>query len=374
MMTHTAWRALAALILLSLGLSLAPVVAAQPRSAVAPLHPITPAAGQLWLLGQPFEVRGLNYIHYTGSPVGCPELHFGADPTCPWDRAAIDADMDRLAGLGVNTIRVFLNYYVFGGARAQDPNYRMDLALAHLDELLASASRRGIYVMPVLLVKFPQDQLNPAGFDQAFELHVRPVVRHLAARPGIIAWDLFNEPDLGSPIDGRCWDWDNGDFPLCLTLANQRLAFMQRLSNEVRQLDPGRPITIGLGFAKNYFRPLAAEQRLADMVDIYTFHYYDDDPFDSGRYAQHWYYGKGLPTDLRRSISELHNLGQGKPVIITELGFPLAPEGRRSLAEVQRDLRLSLNTSREAGARGVMLWPFERDLNLIVGDLFTAGR
>lgn len=363
-------RALVVLGLLTLGVTLVPPAAAQ---SAPPLHPVTPAAGRLWLLGQPFEVRGLNYIHYTGSPVGCPELHFGADRDCPWDQAAIDADMDRLAAKGVNTIRVFLNYYVFGGALALDANFPLERKLARFDALLASANRRGIYVMPVLLVKFPQDQIHAEGYRAALEFHVRPVVRHLAGRPGIIAWDLFNEPDLAHTIDDRCWDWDNGDFPLCLRLAQERIAFLTQLSAEVRALDPGRPLTIGLGFAKNYFRPVAAEQRLAELVDIYSFHYYDDEPIDSGRYVQHWYYGQGFPADLRRAISELRRLPPGKPVIVSELGFPQAPAGHRSAAEVQRDLRASLAIIRESEAQGVMLWPFERDMNLAVGDLFTAG-
>jgi hypothetical protein len=32
-------------------------------------------------------------------------------------------------------------------------------------------------------------------------------------------------------------------------------------------------------------------------------------PDDSGRYKAHWYYGKGFPTDLHRSISEIQALG-----------------------------------------------------------------
>lgn len=336
-----------------------------------PLHPVVPDAGQLWRLGQPFEVRGVNYIHFTGSPAGCPELHFGADSACPWDQQAIDADMARLHALGVNSIRIFLNYYVFGGARAADPAYSLAPPLAHLDALIASAGRNGIYVMPVLLAKFPQDQMTVAGYERAAELHVRPVLRHLAGRPGILALDLFNEPDIGSPIDQRCWDWDNGDFPLCYTLAEQRLAFLRLLSVDARALDVGRPITIGMAFAKSYFRPAGLPGDIAALVDIYSFHYYDDDPFDSGRYAAHWYYGAGFPADLRRGIGELTAMPVRKPVLVTELGFPTGPGSLRDEAALRRDLARGLTTARESEAAGVMLWPFQEPHELLVGRLFV---
>lgn len=335
------------------------------------LPAIAVADSQFTLGGVPFEVRGVNYIHPSGTAAGCPELHFGADARCPWDLAAIDADMDRLRALGVNTVRIFLNYYVFGGARAIDPNYSLEQPLAHLDALIESANRRGIYVLPVLLAKFPQDQLNQEGYAQALALHVDPLVSHLAGRPGLLGWDLFNEPDIGSPIDERCWDWDNGDFPLCAELAAQRIAFLTDLIYEVRWRDPGRPLTIGMAFAKSYFRPAHVPSPLAALVDFYSFHYYDDDPKDSGRYAEHWYYGAGLPIDLQRGILELHMLPQRKPVLVSELGFPAGEGARRDAEAVARDLRLSLETIRQSGGAGTILWPFAATPEEQVGALFT---
>jgi endo-1,4-beta-mannosidase len=193
----------------------------------------------------------------------------------------------------------------------------------------------------------------------------------LAGNPGLLAWDLFNEPDLGGPIDQRCWDWDNADFPLCFPLANERLHFIKAIHDEVKQLDPPRLTTVSLGFAKNYFEPDTADLRLADVVDFFAFHYYDDDPYDSGRYAAHWYYGQGFPTDLRRAIGELTALNPKKPIVITELGFPTGPGAKRTLADLPRDLRTGVQTARDTGADGVMLWPFQTNMDELVGDLFT---
>jgi endo-1,4-beta-mannosidase len=336
------------------------------------LPAITVSRGRIAAGGRPLEIRGVNYIRPSGSDSSCPELHFGADSRCAWDQAAVDADMERLQILGVNTVRIFLNYYVFGGARAADPMYSTDAPLAHLDSLIASANRRGIYVLPVLLAKYPQDQFTEAGLTMTVDLYLNPVVRHLAGQTGMLGWDLFNEPDIGSPIDERCWDWDNGDFPLCKELAIQRADFLTQIHAQLRQIDTAHLTTIGMGFAKSYFRPAEAAERLAALVDFYSFHYYDNDPYESGRYAQHWYYGQGLPGDLQRGIDELATMAQAKPVLISELGFPSGPGALRDEAALRQDLALSLQTARDSGAVGVILWPFQPSPEELIGDLFTA--
>lgn len=340
-----------------------------PEDPGPPLPPVQVVEGRLLAGDTPLVVRGVNYLHPTGTESGCPELHFGADAVCLWRPEVIEADMARLQARGVNTVRVFLNYYVFGGAKAVRADYDLTPALAHLDGLINSANRHGIYVLPVLLAKFPQDQLTAAGYEQASELHVRPVVSHLAGRPGVLGLDLFNEPDIGSPIDGHCWDWDNGDYPLCIELAKGRLEFLARLNAEVRALDPSHPLTIGAAFAKSYFRPIAAPSRLDELVDFYSFHYYDNDPFDSGRYAQHWYYGQGFPRDLERSLVELEALPGMKPVVITELGFPTGAGALRDEAALRADLQTALATAEAAGA-GLVLWPFQEPHEALLGELF----
>jgi hypothetical protein len=328
--------------------------------------------GVLAVNGRPFEVRGINYIHTANAdPAHCPDIHFGADANCPWDAGAVADDMAALAARGVNTVRVFLNYYVFGGARSVDPTYDMGVALEHLDTLIADANRHGIYVLPVLLAKYPQDRFGAEGAAAALELHVRPLVRHLAGRPGLLAWDLFNEPDLGGPVDQRCWDWDNAGYAGCFPLAAERLRFVKLVHDEVKALDPQRLTTVSLGFGKSYFSPKWASIRLADVVDFFSFHYYDNDPYDSGRYQAHWYYGQGFPADLRRAIVELHQLHLDKPVLISELGFPTGPGTLRPPSALRPDLLLALQTGRDNRVSGYLLWPFQTRYDELPGDLFV---
>lgn len=324
------------------------------------------------LTDQPLsDIRGVNYLRPTGySADQCPDLQFGQDSQCPWDIAAITVDMQRLQALEVNTVRIFLNYYTFGGASKTNPEYDMAEALAHLDSFIDVAQQHDIQVLPVLLSKYPQDRFTPADLEIALRVHVRPVLRHLAPRGGIVGWDLFNEPDIGSPVDQRCWDWANADHGLCFTLAEERLSFLRRVRQEVRLYDTERPITIGMAFAKSYFQPAGTTFSANDLVDFYSFHYYDNDPYDSGRYAEHWYYGQGFPADLIRGITELQALGSNKPIVVTELGFPTGAGHIRTTPELRRDLAVSYDVTRQYGA-GIMLWPFQPEPEELVGDLFT---
>ena len=321
--------------------------------------------------GQTFFMRGTNFVRATGVDRDrCWSLQFGADPRCPWDMTAIEADLARLQARGVNTIRVFLNYYVFGGQANVNPEYLPEVPKAHFDDLLAAANRRGIYVIPVLLIDYPQDQFAPQFWQGALDRHVRPVVRRYADHPGIIAWDLYNEPDIGSPIDIRCWDWDNADFPGCFPLAEARLAFLQQIAAETKRIDPGTPLTISVAFAKSYFEPAEAQLRLADMVDFYAFHYYDRDPYDSGRYQAHWYYGKGFPADLRRAITELQVGIPPRPIVITELGFPSDAAATRDAAGLRRDLATALRVAVAERTAGLLIWSFQETIAEAPGNLF----
>ena len=223
----------------------------------------------------------------------------------------------------------------------------------------------------MLLVEYPQDRFGPEHYERALEWHVRPLVRHFAGKPGNLAWDLFNEPEIGSPIDERCWDWDNADFPLCFPLAEERQRLVRVIHDEVKRLDPERLTTVGMAFAKSYFEPAEVAIRMADVVDFYTFHYYDNEPYNSGRYRQHWYYGEGFPADLRRAIEELHALGLRKPVVVTELGFPTGPGTTRTLDDLRRDQRIALQTIRNARGAGVVLWSFQSSPEELLGDLFV---
>jgi endo-1,4-beta-mannosidase len=350
--------------------------AAQPPIVSPPISPVIIHGGRSFITAadwQPFEVRGVNYIRPSSAdPKLCPELHFGVHEACPWDSQAIAADMDRLQALGVNTVRVFLNFYAFGGTTITHGSYSIEPSLQHLAEFITIANSRNIYVMPVLMAKYPQEShFDAEMFSLVVKYHVQPIVQRFANHPGILAWDLFNEPDIAGPVDVRCWDWDNRDYVLCFGIVVKRMLFLNMLRDEVKRLDLYKPLTISVAFAKSYFRPQGAYTvPLADLVDFYAVHYYDNDPYDSGRYAQHWYYGQGFPLDFERSIDELHALNRGKPIVITEVGFPSGEGAMRTLEESHRDLASVVRISRERGVSGVIIWPFLDVPEQVVGGSF----
>jgi exo-beta-1,3-glucanase (GH17 family) len=149
------------------------------------------------------------------------------------------------------------------------------------------------------------------------------------------------------------------------------MRFVEAMLREVKTLDPNRLRTTGLAFAKSHFEPREASLRVADMVDFYTFHYYDDSPYDSGRYKAHWYYGQGFTRDLYRSLQELKALGQNKPVVVTEIGFVTdGREATRSLAQHHADLKLARELIRESGGAGLVIWSFQSTFDDAVGDVF----
>lgn len=342
----------------------------------ASISPVIIHGGQTFIKvssWEPFEIRGVNYVRPSNTDSQqCPDLDFGAHSTCPWNSQQIASDMQRLQGLGVNTVRVFLNFYAFGGARMNYPHYSPEPALNHLADFISIANQHNIYVMPVLLAKYPQhSHFNAEDLAFALDNHVRPIVERFANHPGILAWDLFNEPDIASPVDIRCWDWDNRAFVLCYGIAQKRMLFLNMLRDEVKRMDLYKPLTISVAFAKSYFRPEGAYSvPLAMLVDFYSFHYYDNDPYDSGRYAQHWYYGDGFPSDLERSIDELVALNLNKPIVVSELGFPSGNGALRQLDKVQHDLRIARQITQHKGISGMILWPFQAQPEEYVTDLF----
>ena len=337
-------------------------------------QPIISRYGHLAIGNTPFEVRGVNYIYTTGEdPVICHAIQFGADGRCPWDMTHVNADLDRFKAHGINTVRVFLNYYVFGGATPVYTPTGKGAALIHFEEFVAAANARGIYVLPVLLAKFPQTKFAAVNYAHFINVHVNPLVRTFVGNPGILAWDLFNEPDIGSPIDLRCWDWDNADYAGCFPLAEERQYFIATIAQAVSVADPSHLRTVSLAFAKSHAKPSNTRLRIADMVDFFSFHYYDDSPYDSGRYKAHWYYGQGFPADLHRSISEIQALGLGKPIVVTEIGFVTdGADATRNTAELARDLQAARDLSRSMGASGMVIWPFQSSFDSMLGNLYPG--
>lgn len=154
-------------------------------------------------------IRGANYLPSDA-----------VNPTQMWmefDRAVIDRELGFAEALGLNSIRVFIQYLAYEDEPAA--------FLARFDALLELASRHGLSVMPVLFddcwlpepflgEQAPEPrpgrhngywQRSPGERRKALDLRpaLRRYVDDLLGRFGrddrIIAWDLYNEPRPTEP-------------------------------------------------------------------------------------------------------------------------------------------------------------------------------
>lgn len=244
------------------------------------------------------RLRGVNYY-----PSNTPWSQFWP----AFDRQVVAGDLDRVAALGGNAIRIFLPVADFGpdgdGARN----------LSKLRAILDLADERGIRVIPTLFDLKPGYRPAHWAEDVAYLRRVLPV---LATAPAVVLVDLKNEPDLDRAAQGP-------------GLVDAWLTTMALMAQEIA---PDLPLTIGWSTAEE-----AGD--LVSLVDAVSYHDY---------------------SDLAGTADRLDKVGRaaaGKPVLVTEIGessFGLAlgiPGSDAAQAEALQD-----RLSRLSAAEGVLVW------------------
>lgn len=211
--------------------------------------------------GKPFTAAGVNY-----SPADAPWAEFWTN----YDAATVETDLLRIEDLGLNTLRIFVPFETFGGPTV-DPLMR-----ARLRDFLDRAEAHGLKVI-VTLFDFRNDYA-PLLWPHA-DRHLDAIVEPLSRHPAILAWDIKNEPDL---------DYEGTD-PAIVN------GWLTHVARRLRRLDPHHLITIGWAHAEN------ADQ-LLDMVDVVSFHFYEDPATLPDAYAA-----------LRQRTT--------KPILLTEFGL-----------------------------------------------------
>jgi len=210
----------------------APLVAA-PSSPPADFAQVQ--AGQLLVNGKPFTVAGINYY-----PKAAPWNLFWPTyktPTTVKDLAAVQQ-------LGLNTVRVFVSYADFGGDDV-DPT-----ALAKLTHLLNQVQAQGLKAIVTLFDHRTDHRVDNWAAD---DRHLAALIPPFADHPAILAWDIKNEPDR---------DYSFNSQPLTE-------AWLRHIATTIRRYDPNHLLTIG------WSNPEAATA-LVDLVDIVSFHYFED--------------------------------------------------------------------------------------------------
>ncbi len=181
------------------------------------------------------RMKGVNYY-----PASTPWFDF-------WENYSVDTtkkDLVLAKSLGFNTVRIFLQYSVFG-----EENVKQEM-LDKLTSFLDIARDNKTKVI-VTLFDFPKsyDLINYTSTDR----HLESILTRFKDHNAILAWDIKNEPDLDYKNYGErvVTDW------LSFAISRARL------------YDPNHLITVGWSDAEY-------ADKLHEELDFVSFHYYKE--------------------------------------------------------------------------------------------------
>jgi hypothetical protein len=205
-----------------------------------------------------------------------------------WDPETIDRELGWAADIGMNSMRVYLHNIPFD----TDP----DGFLQRIDQYLAIADK---HRMRTLFVFFdavwhstpkagkqpePRPRLHNSGWVQSpgvailgepsrldeLKPHVQAVLRRFQNDKRVLAWDLFNEPDMGK---------SRSDSPQIDMRLKRQGAFqlLEKTFAWAREINPSQPLTVGVWHHKTWMnKPEGFERISLEQSDIISFHSYHD--------------------------------------------------------------------------------------------------
>ncbi len=245
-----------------------------------------------------------------------------------WDGPQIDADLSRVSALGGNVIRISLPYdnyrtepVVWQGLRANiNPVF-----IQRINELLQLAAKYQLKV-DVSLFDWYDDAPNAnTPDDHQNMMYIDAIVGAFAGDDRIFAWDIHNEADI-------YFNWKHGK-------ADKVLAWMSRVTKEVRRLDPNHPIGISMSDYHNlYYKPNANYKSAIELSDYVALHCYD-----AGA--------------IQPEIVALKSI-TSKPILLQETGWPTVPGSSSNYDEpTQRFLySLAVQAVQTQNTAGLLQW------------------
>src|SRR5688572_30556851 len=205
-----------------------------------------------------------------------------------FNTAQIDKELAWAAGIGMNTMRVFLHDQLW----TQDA----EGFKKRIDAFLTIAAKHGIKPMIVFFDSCwdPNPKLGPqrppipgvhnSGWVQSpgqkgladtanypkYRAYVQDIMRSFGKDPRILAWDLWNEPDnaLGGGMDSP-----EGKEKIRLVAA-----MLPQVFEWAREADASQPITSGVWIRDDWAakeKLTAVERTQLENSDFITFHVYD---------------------------------------------------------------------------------------------------
>lgn len=260
--------------------------------------------GQFNLNGVPFVVRGVNYY-----PSNAPWRRF----LTASDLGAVARELDLIADLGLNTIRVFLWYEALfdceGDGAVPHPE-----AFARLDGVIRLAAARNLRVL-MTLNDLPDLLVRPLySYPEISNAQTRYILNRYKDEAAILAWDVRNEGDI--------------DYIRGYARSKDVLAWLRQIVPIVRETAPNHLITAGWN---------EGSQVTADVVDFISFH--------------HW----RTPENMQARIATMR-AATSKPILLQEVGYPARQIYPDSTASAAARLSAALDVAESQKLLGWLVW------------------
>ncbi|WP_298473836.1 cellulase family glycosylhydrolase [uncultured Maribacter sp.] len=208
------------------------------------------------------NIKGINYY-----PKDSPWDTFGKK----FSDSIINQDFKIIQEMGLNTIRVFIQYEDFGKNRV---DYKK---LALLKTLLDTAEENDLEVLITLFDFYGDYDVSNWTLTHR---HAESIIKAMKDHPALLGWDIKNEPDLDFDSRGK----------------QRVLSWLEQMIDNIKKWDKNHPITIG------WSSPEAGIE-LADKVDFVSYHYYRE------------------PKDYKLAHNKLRALVPTKPKVLQEYGM-----------------------------------------------------
>jgi len=221
------------------------------------------------------------------------------------DEATVRQQLGWAKTIGINSTRIWLSGY------ERDPK----AFVGALTRYLEIADDMGVSVMPIL---FNGNGLNPKILEESYwqetgDDYVRVVVKALKDKPGLLCWDIMNEPTCNDYYNYAPEDEKD-------ERAEKISGFVRHYCQLVKELAPNNDITVGVTTAD------FIESASPDLVDVISFHDYREtgarihENYELAKAAGEKYgkqlinsetgcIGRSNPYDLALQVADEYNVG-----------------------------------------------------------------
>jgi len=221
------------------------------------------------------------------------------------DEATVRQQLGWAKTIGINSTRIWLSGY------ERDPK----AFISSLKRYVEIADDMGISVMPIL---FNGNSLNPMILEESYwkesgDEYVRATVTALKNLPGLLCWDIMNEPTCNDYYKKAPAEEQDAR-------AEKIFKFVRHYCQLVKELAPDNDITVGVTY------PKFIEYASPDLVDVISFHDYREtsavihENYEIANAAREKYgkqiinsemgcIGRSNPYDLALQVAEEYNAG-----------------------------------------------------------------